>query len=226
MEVMYKLNSPRARLAFLSILGASFVLASSAKAVLVTWQLNPQGLEGDVGSNSVTLTQSGYSIIARSFNANGSAVNLFNKNEGFDELGLGVVSTAHHEIEAFNGAPAQFIQLDLTSLFAAGNITNGKIQVASVQGSSNDTFTIYGSNTAGILGTQIGSVYTSADDQVFLTIPQFGVYKYYSIGALSGDVLPEAFQANCTPIPEMSALLPILGLFSAIGASRLLRRRA
>jgi len=223
---MYNTRSSRAQLAFLSVIAASFVLASSTKAVLVTWELNPQGLNQDVGSNSVTLTQYGYSIVASSFNANGTPVNLYFKNGGPDELGLGVVSTPHHELEAFNGAPAQFIQLNLSALFAHGGVTNGQIQVDSVQGNSNDTFTIYGSNTAGVLGTQIGTVYDSSSDQVFIPIPQFGAYKYVSIGALSGDVLPEAFAANCTVIPEMSALLPILGLFSAIGVSRLLRRRA
>jgi hypothetical protein len=187
--------------------------------------LNPQELNGDLGSNSVTLTEYGFSVVASSYNSDGSAVNLFNKNGGFDEVGLGVVSTKDHELEAFNGSPAQFLQLDLSALLARGGVTNGALQVASVQGNSNDTFTIYGSNTAGVLGKKIGSIYDSSSDQVFIRIPDFGAYKYVSIGALSGDVLPEAFAANCTVIPEIGALLPILGLFSAIGISHLLRRR-
>jgi hypothetical protein len=227
---MHKISSPSARLALLAIFGASFFFVSSAKAVLVTWEFNPQGLNQPVGSSSVTLSEYGVSIIASGYTVSNSGPDtprgLYFKNEGPDELGLGVVGTAHHELEGIGGAPAQYIQLDLSAILARGGVTNGKLQVGSVQGDSNDTFTIYGSNTAGILGKQIAGVFDSSSDQVFVSIPNFGAFKYISIGALSGDVLPMAFAANCTVIPEMGAILPLLGLFSAIGASRLLRRRA
>lgn len=221
---------PRFALGLLTILGASLVLASSAQAVMVTWDFNPQGLNQPAGSSSVTLTEYGYSIIASGYTVNNSGADtpreLYFKNEGFDELGLGVVGTAHHELEGIGGAPAQYIQLDLSAILARGGVTNGRLQVGSVQGDSDDTFTIYGSNTAGVLGKKISGVFDSSSDQVFVSIPNFGAYKYISIGALSGDVLPLAFAANCTAIPEMSAILPILGLLSTIGASRFLRRRA
>ena len=227
---MYNPKFLRGRLVLLAILGASFVLASSAKAVLVTWDFNPQGLNQDVGSSSVTLTEYGASIIASGYTVNSSGADtplgLFFKNQGSDELGLGVVSTSHHELEGIGGAPGQYIQLDISALLARGGVTNGKLQVGSIQGNSNDTFTIYGSNVAGVLGKQIAGVFDSSSDQIFVSIPNFGAYNYISIGALSGDVLPIAFAANCTAIPEMGAILPILGLFSAIGASRLLRRKA
>lgn len=227
---MYKPRFLRGRLVLLAILGASFVLASSAKAVLVTWNFNPQGLNQPAGSSSVTLTEYGYSIVASGYTVNSSGsdtpLGLYYKNQGPDELGLGVVSTSNHELEGIGGAPGQYIQLDISALLARGGVTNGKLQVGSVQGDSDDTFTIYGSNVAGVLGKQIGGVFDSSSDQMFVSIPNFGAYKYISIGALSGDVLPMAFAANCTAIPEMGAILPILGLLSAIGASRFLRRKA
>lgn len=226
---MYKIGSPRARLVILSILGVSVMLACSAQAVLVTWELNPQGLNQPAGSSSVTITQYGYSITANGYTANGfgagTPLELFYKNAGTDELGLGVVGTSHNELESINGAPGQFIQLDLSALLSRGGVTNGMLQVGSIQGDSNDTFTIYGSNTAGVLGVQIAGVFDSSSDGVFVSIPNFGAYNYISIGALSGDILPEAFRATCMAIPEMSAFLPILGLFLAIGGSRLLRRK-
>jgi hypothetical protein len=226
---MYSPKFFRGRLAFLSILAVSLALASSASAVMVSWEFNPQGLNQPVGSSSVTLTEYGFSIIASGYTVNSSGDTprgLYFKNEGPDELGLGVVGTAHHELEGIGGAPAQYLQLDISALLARGGVTNGKLQVGSVQGDSNDTFTIYGSNVAGVLGKKISAVFDSSSDQVFVSIPNFGAYKYISIGALSGDVLPMAFAANCTAIPEMSAILPIVGLLSAIGASRFLRRRA
>src|SRR5690242_1301303 len=175
---MYKPKFLPGRLVLLSILGASLAVASSAKAVLVTWDFNPQGLNQPAGSSSVTLTEYGYSIIASGYTVNSSGADtplgLFYKNEGPDELGLGVVSTAHHELEGIGGAPGQYIQLDLSAILARGGVTNGKLQVGSVQGDSDDTFTIYGSNVAGVLGKQIAGVFDSSADQVFVSIPNFG----------------------------------------------------
>ena len=219
-------RTPHFGKALVALSGLLFFAASSASAVLVTWNLNPQGLEQPVGSNSLTLTQWGYSITAYGWTldpAGDTPLGLYFKNQGFDETGLGVIGTTNHELEGLSGMPLQYIQLDLGALLATGKVFDGKLQIGSVQGNSNDTFNFYGSNALGTLGTQIAGTFDTTSDLLFLNIPDFGAYRYISIGAASGDVLPVAFQANC--IPEMSALFPIVGLIAAVSFTQLLRRR-
>ena len=119
--------------------------------------------------------------------------------------------------------PLQFMTLDIHKLLATGRVFDGQVEIGSVQSNSNDLFNIYGSNTLGQLGTKIQGTYDGTSDQVWLTLADFGNYNYISFGAISGDVLPIAFQANC--IPEMSALFPIVGLIVAVSCTQLLRRR-
>ena len=200
---------------------------SAAKATVVTWSLNPNGIEGAVGSTSQTFVSSGYSITAYGYTVGGSShtpLGLYYKNQGYDETGLGIVGPADHELQGNGGYPEQFIQLDVSSIVAQG-FTDGKIQIGSVQSGSNDTFVIWGSSTLGDPGSQIGGVYDSSSDLVFLDIANFTNYKFISVGALSGDVLPVAFQATLAPVPEMSALFPIIGLIAAVSLTQVLRRR-
>ena len=202
-------------------------VAASTSATIVTWNLNPSGLNQDVGSNSATFTQYGYSLIAYGYTkattGADTPLNLFYKNQGLDETGLGVAGTYDNELQSGGGQPLQYITLDISALLASGKVFDGKLEIGSVQANSNDMFNIYGSNTLGTLGTKIGGTFDSTSDQVFLTLADFGTYDYISIGAVNGDVLPIAFQANC--IPEMSALFPIVGLIVAVSFTQLLRRR-
>lgn len=210
-----------AALSFLCIFAAS-----SAWATVVTWNLNPNGTEGAVGSSSHTFTSSGYSITANGFTVGNpiTPLGLYFKNQGPDETGLGIVGPADHELQGNGTYPLQFIQFDVSVILAQG-FTNGALEIGSVQAGSNDTFVIWGSSTLGDPGQQIGGVYNSSSDMQFISIADFISYKFISIGALSGDVLPIAFQATLAPVPEMSALFPIIGLVVAVSLTQLLRRR-
>lgn len=146
---------------------------------------------------------------------------LFYKNAGGDEIGLGLVNTLNNELQVNNGVPVNYIQLDLTSILSKG-FTNGKIEVGSVQ--TNESFSLYGSSSAGTLGTLLGTFGSSFDNQ-FVAVPNFGSYSFVSVAAGSADVLPVAFQAVSTPVPEMNALFPIIGLLSVVAVTRTLRRR-
>ena len=223
---MKKNSAPQLGKALAALSCIYLFAAASASAVLVTWNLNPNGLNQDAGSTHVTLTQLGYSITAYGYTnsgGTGTPLELYYKNGGFDETGLGVLGTSHNELEGDGSQPSQFLTLDISSLLATGKVFDGKIEIGSVQSNSNDLFNIYGSNTLGTLGTKIGGTFDSSSDLIFLTLADFGTYNYISIGAVSGDVLPVAFQANC--IPEMSALFPIVGLIVAVSFTQLLRRR-
>src|ERR1700680_1041982 len=115
-----------------AILCATFVYgASSAQATVVTWVLNPSGLDQSVGSSSMAYTVSGATITAYGYDNNagtGTLHDLFYKNAGSDEVGLGLVNTLNNELQVdSHGNPLQFIQLDLSSILAAG-FFNGKIE--------------------------------------------------------------------------------------------------
>ncbi|HYR22368.1 MAG TPA: hypothetical protein VEP30_05535 [Chthoniobacterales bacterium] len=208
------------------LIACSAFIGSQAWATLVTWNLNPSGLNQAVGSSSQSYTVSGYSITASGYDNNGGVGtlhDLFFKNDGGDEIGLGLVNTLHNELQVGSNGPLNFIQLDLTSILAAG-FTNGQIQVGSLQ--TNESFSLFGSNTLGSLGVQLnGSPYGSAFDLQFVSIPNFGTYKFISIVASALDCLPVAFQATIVPVPEATSLMPVICLVIAATALEARRRR-
>lgn len=214
--------------AFGAIALASIVTVSSAWAAVV-WDLNPDNLNAPAGTSSVTYTQSGFNITARGFDnlaGGGSAPHeLFFKNQptinGAVERGLGITGPGDNELQTTGGFVNNYIQLDLSSIIAAGFI-NGQISVGSVQ--AGESFQLFGSNQVGVLGAQLG-VFGSNFDAQFVAIPGFGTFQFISVASVTGDVLPIAFRAEITPVPEMSALLPIVGLLAAIAGVELRRRR-
>lgn len=209
------------------ILCAAFVAAvapASSRASII-WDLNPNQLNAPVGSSSHTFTSSGFSITAYGFDNNsgfGTAHDLFYKNVapigGAVEMGLGLTNTTSNEIQA----GLHFIQFDFTSMLAAG-LLNGKISVGSIQ--ANEAFAIYGSNTLGTLGTQVGGTFGSSFDNQFVSIPNFGQFHFYSIVAAADDVLPVSIQADLPAVPEMNAILPIAGLLLLLLGTNVWRRR-
>ena len=201
------------------------VTASSSWASIV-WELNPEPRQnGPAGSAVLTYTSSGFSITAYGFDNNGgigTAHELFYKNQGpiggAVEFGLGLTNVKSNELQP----GLHFIQFDFTAALAAG-MFNGQISVGSVQ--PGELFAFYGSNTLGTLGTQVGGPFGSSFDNQFVRIPNFGQFLYYSVVALQDDVLPVAVQADVGPIPEMNALLPIVGLVLLVFATNVWRRR-
>lgn len=208
-------------------LGVGLLLAFAAPqatAALVQWDLNPLGANAPVGSSSNSYTQSGSTIIATGYdNVSGPDMlhQLFFKNAGASETGLGLTNISDNELQVSNGVPVNYIQLDLRSILSNG-FTNGKIEVGSVQ--TGESFGLYGSSSAGTLGTLLGTFGSTFDDQ-FVAVPNFGNYGFVSVAAASADVLPVAFQAVGTPVPEMNALPAVAGLLSIVALSRFLRRR-
>lgn len=206
------------------VLAVFFTALGAAQAAIV-WDLNPNDQNGPVGSSSQTFTSSGFSITAYGFDNNGGVGtphDLFYKFEqeigGATESGLGLTNTAHNEIQT----GLQFIQFDFTAALAAG-MMNGELSVGSIQ--AGESFSIFGSNTLGTLGTQVSGVFGSTFDSQFVAIPGFGQFLYYSVVAISDDVLPVAIRADLPAIPEMSALLPIVALLLLLFAVEVRRRR-
>ena len=201
--------------------------APQSWAVLVTWNLNPTGANAPVGSSTKDYTVSGYTITARGFdNVSGTDTphDLYFKNLGVSERGLGLVGTPNNELQVDSrGNPLQYIQLDLRSILAQG-FTNGQISVGSVQ--SSESFFLYGSNTLGELGTKLSTTaFGSTFDETFVDVPSFGSWQFISVTAGAADVLPVAFRASISPIPEAANVLPLAGLVVAATAFEIRRRR-
>jgi hypothetical protein len=199
--------------------------ATSAWATVITWDLNPNNTNGAVGSSSLDLTKSGFTITARGYdNVPGPDTlhQLFFKSGGpiggGSEIGLGLVGTPNNELQTSGGTPSNYIQLDLRSILGQG-FTNFQVSIGSIQ--SGESFLLFGSTTQGQLGTQIGSGGSTLDDQ-WVSVAS---YQFISIAAGAFDVLPIAFRATITPVPEMSALFPIVGLIAAVSFTQILRRR-
>lgn len=207
-----------------------WALAATASATIV-WDLNPAGLNAPAGSTTIPYTSQGYTITATGYDNHeglGTPTQLYFKNvspiNGAAEKGLGVVNTGDHELQPGISAtnPFDFIQFDLTMVIKAG-ATSGAVSVASIQ--SGESFTIFGSNIAGTLGTQLGGTYGSSFDNQFVNLPNFGQYDFYSVAAVAGDILPVALSANIPAVPETNAFLPIAALLGALGLAEAVRRR-
>jgi hypothetical protein len=208
--------------AFGVLLFVGFIV--SAQAAIV-WDLNPNLQNAPVGGSSHTYTNSGFSITAYGFDNNsgiGTAHDLFYKSipeiGGATETGLGLTNTLSNELQT----GLHFIQFDFTSALAAG-MMNGQLSVGSIQ--AGESFAIFGSNSLGTLGTQVSAIFGSAFDDQFVSIAGFGQFNYYSVMAMSDDVLPVAVQADLPAVPEMNALMPIAGLVMLLATTSIWRRR-
>ncbi len=201
---------------------AGLLGASSASASMVA--LNPTAANAPVGSSTITYPFETTFFTATGFDNDGgigAARELFFKNNSGD-LGLGLVGTLHNELQTrSDGAPVNFIQLDLSAILGQDFI-NGQIKVGSVE--SGEAFRLYGSNSAGKLGTELAT-FGSAKDNKFVNLPDFGMFQFYSVASSADDVLPVAFAADMPVVPEMNALIPIIALTAAVFSTRLFRRR-
>jgi hypothetical protein len=209
---------------FCATLFMAFFATSSWGAIV--WDLNPNNQNAPVGSSSHTYSNSGFSITAYGFDNHsgiGTAHDLFYKNagaiNGAVEFGLGLVNTPSNELQT----GLHFIQFDFTSILAAG-LLHGQISVGSVQ--ANEAFAIYGSNTLGTLGTQVGGTFGSTFDNQFVSISNFGQFHYYSVVAAADDVLPIAVRADLPAVPEMNAIMPIAALLLLLLATDIWRRKS
>ena len=202
-----------------------FIAAMGSARATVVWDLNPTDANAPVGGSSHTYTSSGFSITAYGFDNHsgiGTAHDLFFKSVaeigGGTETGLGLTNTAHNEIQT----GLNFIQFDFTAALAAG-MFNGQLSVGSIQ--PGESFAIFGSNTLGTLGSQVSGIFGSTSDDQFVAIPGFGQFNFYSVMAMSDDVLPVAVRADLGPVPETNALFPLAGLIALLAATAVWRKR-
>jgi hypothetical protein len=201
-------------LVFACAVGVSFGLLGIPTASAITWNFNlPPGADGTSQSYNST-PPSGFLLTAAGFSSAAQLatgvpnVNLFGKNLGGDENGVGLVNdpTGENEISG-----TSLIRIAM----AAGLTAPVTFQMDSVTGS--DAWLVSGSNSA---TTGFVSLLAGNDELVSHTIPFF---NFYTFQATAGNVLLGSMTAAAVPGPIVGAGLP--GLVAACGALIALARR-
>ena len=165
---------------------------------------------GNIGTTD-TFTAGSLSLIATGYSAPGVTVDMFAKSDA-TQMGLGLVNDIFNQNEI---SGAHFIQLNLSNILAAGP-SSIFISMQSVTGA--DRYAIWGSNTAGVMGTLLATDLTAAN----FTLPDLGMFQYISISAPAGNVLLHDVDVS-TPEPDSASLL-LLGFFTLVSAGTLAKK--
>lgn len=173
-------------------------VVSQANATPVTFNFGvPAGDQGT--THTYTAGSPSLSIVATAYGT--PAAHLFGKNDGGDEVGLGLTNdpAGQNEISVGRG----FIQLDVMDLF--GKVANLSTTFSTNSTTPPDAFQVFGSNVAGTLGTLVASGTTETTQ----ALPAFGTYRYYDFNASAGNYLIASIstQENAVPEPASMALL-------------------
>lgn len=99
----------------------------------------------DSTKTTVTYTRSGLSITANGYRTAGGGADLFVKQAGTGETGLGISADVNHEIN-----PNYVVDLNMTGLTNHG-ITSGQLKLESVQ--SGESYKVCEGNVPGSVGT-------------------------------------------------------------------------
>ena len=183
-------------------------LAVAAQANTITWNFQENGT-GNLGSTTSTFTESGYSLTATGYGGG----NLWVKNSGGDENGLGLQNTQDHEITGNT-----MIQLTLPTA-PPSNLQ--LVIIGSVQ--SGEKASVYWSPTAGSLlgSTLIGSL-TGVDGSVNVAGYNTGFISIVGGGSGGANVLLDSVSAIVN-VPDGGTTVALLG--GALTALGFIRRK-
>jgi hypothetical protein len=185
---------------------------------------------GPVGAAQETISgsPSGPSLTAYGYTAANVPLNLYWKNAGADEHGLGFVGTFDNE-ETLNPngtAYANYMEIQVGPILT---YTSPQIRIQSTTGP--EKWDLWGTNTLGNDATFTSVLSAQTADNTWVNIPNWGTYQYYAVtvhpdpSSSSDNILFDAIQAN-TPTPEPGTL-PMMagGILLAAGLCRKARRR-
>ena len=206
------------------LLAACAFLVSATMAFGTTISITFNSITGDLGVTSQSYSNGGTTVTAYGY-VSGSPHNLFGKNDGGDEVGLGLTGQPNNEITA-----TDFIQLDIRQLAAHG-FNTAALFVGSTQG-TDEPWDLYASNTLGSLGA-IKITSNTTDYPNGVDISSLLGFKYIALTANPGgiggqNVLLGAITANGpSRVPDSGSSVEILSIgMVALLLFRLKMRRA
>jgi hypothetical protein len=204
----------------MSLLGATALVAASGASAQTFNFGSPANT--DLGPTHV-YTAGTYSITASGYSAPGAATDLYAKDLGDDEIGVGLTIDPAHQNE-IPGPGTAFVQLDVTSLLSMINgldVTFGSTTLGEEWG-------IYGSNVSGDGGTFLSSGSTEGTPST-TSLSGWGNYHFYDFyslgtnGQTTGNILLSSATVAGVPEPATWAMM-LLG-FGAIGVAARRRRK-
>jgi hypothetical protein len=152
---------------------------------------------GDIGKTDL-LKNGAVQLLLSGFNLPGVSGDLWEKNLGPTEFGLGLENNVDHEIGISGN---DFVQLDMSKVSALLSVESVSIGLNSLQPGEN--YDIWGSNAAGVLGTLIAANQTDPN----FTLP-LAPFQFISVTAGNGDVLLDNVDVTvATPEPSSIILL-------------------
>jgi hypothetical protein len=153
-----------------------FAAALPSRAASVVFLLNTPN--GDMGTSN-TFNRNGVRIVAYSDSISGNfQPDLYGKNGGTNETGLGLTHDVDHEINS-----SDFVQMDFADPLTL-HVQEVQFEMGSVQ--AGEGWSLYGSHTSGVLGTDL---LDSTINGQLVSLPDWGVYRYYSWTATAGNVV-------------------------------------
>jgi hypothetical protein len=200
-----------------ALVGAAFLGIAQANSAVITWDLGtPPGLLGvsqnySAGSPPITITATGF--INGNFANPANKTDLFDKEAGGDEVGIGLNDdpTGEHELSGRN-----WIQLNVTNAVAAGVhglsfIMDSTTGCTALPCTTGDSWRVFGSNSATSLGAQLPGL-IGFDEGVSHSLPTG--FDFINFQAVSGNVLVSSISGT---IPEPSTWAMMLLGFAGLG---------
>jgi PEP-CTERM motif-containing protein len=193
--------------------------ASAAQAAVINIDLgNPAG---DLGTDHTYSTSAG-DVVASGYSAPSVDQDLYGKNLGGDEQGLGLSGSVQNEIPSGGSA---FIQLDVSDLF--GSVSGVDFFMNST--TAGEGWAVCGTNTdaVGCFGSWL---VTGTDEGISHALPDFGQYDFYNFystgtnGVTFGNVLIGGLTLT-ESVPEPATWAMMLLGFGAMGVAFRRRRR-
>ena len=197
---------------------------SSALATVVDWSFDPNGTAGTADSASHAFLSSSSSIRGNAYVVEWQSHIPLGQYHEFGQTAPGSAGLADHQWRENGYFSTQSVQLDVNSILPQG-VADEKLQLGIVHGTSNDALAILRSSTLRESGVQTEGISGRPSAMVFASIANLTNGKLLSAVSISGTLMTVAFQATLTPVPEISALFPIIGLVAAVAVTQFLRRR-
>lgn len=189
-------------------------LAAPVFADEITTNFAFDGGRGNIGPAEV-FAVGPLAVVLAGYSRNFTLADMWEKNEGPGEIGVGLAENVHHEISF-----SEFVQVNISAILALNPQSVG-LTVSSIGGPLSETYDVWGSTTPGLRGQLLASDQTSPD----FTLPKTFDFISLSGGNADSNVLLEDvvadFRTGPTPTPEPSTLaLMLLGLVPLTLAAR------